>query len=123
MLDFICRCLCLLVILHGEHSKAIHDIDLQRLPMFINRQTELVLPLSRKYRCSGIAGLLALLKNSLVDLCIVHVKDKEILAICTDQLAEQLIALVGIPAHKLHDLCKEQAAGNLLRLLSALVRA
>ena len=81
--------------------------------MFIHGKAELVLPMLRENGRFGSLGLFAFLLRPLVHLRCCKVEEKQILSIAADDITQELVAVIVVPAHEVKELCKEQLAADL----------
>ena len=101
----------MLLFFHANQGIPVENVDLQSLLMFLNRHAEMILPAVQVRRLAGSLSLfIAILINlngSRINLRGIQVKDKQVLALTANELADDFIAVLGIPAHHGHDLAKE----------------
>lgn len=87
--------------------------------MFLKGNAKLILPLRWEYRRAAHLGLCAFLNDPLVHLCGGEIEYKEILAISPDELTQNFVSVVWIPAHHIEQLHEEDLARHLTRLAFA----
>ena len=78
--------------------------------MLLKGNTELILPLSREHGRAAHLGFCAFLGDSLVYFRRGKIEHKEVLTICADELSQNLVSVVRIPAHHIKQLHKEDLA-------------
>lgn len=78
--------------------------------MLLKGDTELILPLSRKHGCAAHLGFSTFLGDSLVHFRRSQIEHKEVFTICADELSQNLVSVVRVPAHHIKQLHKEDLA-------------
>ena len=81
----------------------VENVNLQSLLVLFNWHAEMIFPAIQVCGFTGSFTLLVAvfidLDSARIDLRRVQVKNKQILTLAADQLANDLIAMLGIPAH------------------------
>lgn len=112
----------MLLLLNTNQGIPVEDIDLQGLLVLLNRHAEVILPAIQIGRLAGgltlFITILVDLNSTGVDLRRVQVKNKQVLPLTADKLADHLVAMLGIPAHHGHDLAEKQRTNHLFGLAS-----
>ena len=105
--------------LDTNQGVSVENVNLQSLLVLFNWHAEMIFP---AIQVGGFTGCFTFfitvfinLNSARIDLRGVQVKHKQVLSLAADQLTDDLVAMLGIPAHQRHDLSEEQRAYHFLR--------